>query len=280
MSAEAGFAAAPLKFVLRHPVAVMAATVLALIAFVSVFAPVLPLQSYTAMSSARLQPPSMAHWFGTDEFGRDLFSRVVYGVRVSLWIGTIGVASSTVLGVLLGLVSGYFGRTVDSVIMRLLDALLAFPSLLLAIGVAAVMGPGEVGAALALGIVGTPQMARIVRAGCLAEREMQYVESARSVGASSMAIMFLHILPNVRHLVAVQMVLFFVVAVLTEASLSFLGLGVQVPIPSLGSMLDDSRTHLTTAPWYALAPGVTLAMIVLALNLVADSLRDIFEARE
>ena len=158
--------------------------------------------------------------------------------------------------------------------------LLAFPALLLGIGDVAVMGEGEVGAALALGIVGTPQMARIVRAGCLAEREMQYVESARSVGASSLSIMFSHILPNVRHLVAVQMVLFFVVAVLTEASLSFLGLGVQVPIPSLGSMLDDSRTHLTTAPWYALAPGVTLAMIVLALNLVADSLRDIFEARE
>lgn len=250
---------------------------LAIVALASILAPVLPIASYTAMSAERLAPPSALHWFGTDEFGRDLFARVLHGVRVSIWVAGIGVVSSTVAGVLLGLVAGYFGKTVDALLMRFIDALLAFPSLLLAIGVAAVMGPGALSAAIALGIVGTPQMARIVRAGCLNERAMQYVEAARSVGTTAPAIMLGHLLPNLLHLIAVQMVLFFVVAVLTEASLSFLGLGVQVPMPSLGSMLDDSRSFLTSAPWYAIAPGLSLTVVVLALNGLADGLRDKLE---
>jgi peptide/nickel transport system permease protein len=252
----------------------LAAVFLSVVIFMAILAPILPMPSFTSMSANRLVPPSSTHWFGTDEFGRDLFARVVHAVRISLGVGLVGVVVSSVAGVVLGLVSGYFGGAADTLIMRLLDALLAFPSLLLAIGVAAIIGPGAFGAALALGIVGTPQMARIVRAGCLSEREMQYVEAARSVGTSPGAIMVRHLLPNVWHLIVVQMVLFFVVAVLTEAGLSFLGLGVQVPVPSLGSMLDDSRGLLKTAPWYALAPGITLTAIVLALNTIGDGLRD------
>lgn len=253
--------------------------ILCVIALVTIAAPYLPLPSYTAMSAARLAPPSWEHWLGTDQFGRDLFVRVLFGLRTSLWIGVLSVAISTVAGVSLGLLSGYLGGAVDTLTMRFLDALLAFPSLLLAIGVAAVMGPGAVSVAVALAIVGVPQMARIVRAGTLSERELQYVEAARSIGTSTPTILLRHILPNVTHLVLVQMVLFFVVAVLTEAGLSFLGLGIQVPLPSLGSMLDDSRAFMARAPWYAIAPGATLALVVLLLNLLADGLRDQLDPR-
>lgn len=261
----------------RHLAFNVAGLFLAAVVLTAFLAPVLPIASFTAMSADRLAPPSASHWFGTDEFGRDLFARVVQAVRISLSVGLVGVVVSSLAGIMLGLVSGYFAGAIDTVIMRFLDALLAFPSLLLAIGVAAVIGPGAFGAALALGIVGTPQMARIVRAGCLSEREMQYVEAARSVGATPIRIIGRHMLPNVWHLIVVQMVLFFVVAVLTEAGLSFLGLGVQVPVPSLGSMLDDARGLLKSAPWYALAPGLTLTAIVLALNTIGDGLRDRME---
>jgi peptide/nickel transport system permease protein len=253
---------------------VAAVAFLVLVGAIAILAPLLPIPSYTAMSAARLAPPAPGRWFGTDEFGRDLFGRTVQALRISILVGGLGVAVSTLLGVILGLVTGYFGKLTDAVMMRFLDALLAFPSLLLAIGIAAIVGPGAFGVALALGIVGTPQMARIVRAGTIAERELDYVTAARSIGTPAVLIMIRHILPNILHLVAVQMVLFFVVAVLTEASLSFLGLGIQVPLPSLGSMLDASRDHLTSAPWYALAPGATLTLSVLALNVMADGLRD------
>ncbi len=252
----------------------LALTFLVVVAALALFAPLLPLPAYTTMSAQRLAPPSWQHWLGTDQFGRGLFVRVVYGLRTSLAVGTVGVLASTLAGVFLGVVAGYRGGGTDTLVMRFLDALLAFPSLLLAIGVAAVMGPGAISAAIALGIVGVPQMARIVRAGTLSERSLQYVEAARSIGTGDPTIVFRHILPNVAHLILVQMVLFFVVAVLTEAGLSFLGLGVQVPLPSLGSMLDDARTYLGRAPWYAIGPGATLALVVLALNLVADGLRD------
>jgi peptide/nickel transport system permease protein len=256
-----------------------AAGFLAVVVLVAAAAPLLPLPAYTAMSPQRLAAPSLAHWLGTDQFGRDLLVRVIYGIRTSLWVGSIGVVTSTVAGVGLGLLSGYAGGFFDTVIMRFLDAMLAFPSLLLAIGVAAVMGPGAFSAAIALGIVGVPQMARIVRAGTLTERSLQYVEAARSIGTPVPAILLRHILPNIAHLVLVQLVLFFVVAVLTEAGLSFLGLGVQVPLPSLGSMLDDSRAYLGRAPWFAIAPGAALAGMVLALNALADGLRDRLDPR-
>jgi len=250
-----------------------AALVLAGLVVLASVAPILPMPSYSAMSTARLASPNPAHWFGTDQFGRDLLVRVLFGLRTSLWIGALGVTASTVLGTAVGLIAGYTGGWLDTVCMRALDSLLAFPSLLLAIGVAAILGPGAVSTALALGIVGVPQMARIVRAGTLSESQMQYVEAARSVGTKTGSILLRHILPNVLHLISVQMVMFFVVAVLTEASLSFLGLGIQVPVPSLGSMLKEARDYVGTAPWFVVAPGAALTLSVLALNIFADGLR-------
>ena len=235
---------------------------------------VLPIPGYSTMSPNRLAPPSTSHWFGTDQFGRDILARVVYGMRTSLWVAAVGVVTSAVIGVPLGLISGFFSGIADTVVMRILDALLAFPSLLLAIGISAVLGSGAMSAALALGIVGVPQMARIVRGTTLAERSGQYVDAARAIGVSSIGIMTRHILPNVMAAILVQVALYFAVAILTEASLSFLGLGVQVPLPSLGSMLYEARQFMINAPWLALAPGATITLLVLTVNIVGDAIRD------
>jgi len=252
----------------------LALAFLAVATLAALLAPVLPIPGYAQMGFPRLAEPSAAHWLGTDQFGRDILARIVYAIRTSLWVSLIGVATSAMIGVPLGLVCGYRGGAIDGIAMRALDTLLAFPSLLLAIGISAVMGPGAVSAALALGIVGVPQMARIVRASTMVEAASQYVDAARSIGASAGAIMLRHVLPNVAGPIAVQAALFFAVAVLTEASLSFLGLGVQVPVPSLGSMLYEARQFLGTAPWFALAPGAAITLLVLAVNVVADALRD------
>jgi len=231
------------------------------------------------MGSARLAPPSAAHWFGTDQFGRDVFARVLHGVRTSLRVAGLGVAVSAAVGVPLGLAAGLLGGAADAVAMRGLDALLAFPSLLLAIGVSAVLGPGATSAAIALGIVGVPQMARIVRAATLAESAELYVDAARAIGVSAPGIMLRHLLPNVAAPATVQATLFFAVAILTEAGLSFLGLGVQVPLPSLGSMLNEARQFMRDAPWLAVAPGATVTLLVFAVNQVADGLRDRLDPR-
>ena len=239
----------------------------------ALLAPVLPFAPYTKMTTARLMPPSLNAWFGTDQFGRDIFVRTLWGLQVSLVIAGAAVLTSLAIGVPLGLIAAYFGRWSDSLIMRGLDALLAFPSLLLAIGVAAIIGPGAVSATIALGIVGVPQMARIARGAALAEQQGLYVDAARVVGVGPFGIMASHLLPNILAPVVVQATLYFAIAILTEAGLSFIGLGVQVPRPSLGAMLSDSRAYTVSAPWYALAPGLTITAVVLALNSAADGLR-------
>ena len=240
----------------------------------AVFAHILPLYGYSTMGPARLAAPSSAHLFGTDQFRRDILARVVFGIRTSLWVAAIGVATSTAIGMPMGLMAGLLGGATEAVFMRILDALLAFPALLLAIGISAVLGSGATSAALALGIVGVPQMARIVRGAVLAEKSNQYVDAARAIGVSTGMIMLRHILPNVAAPAIVQAALYFSVAILTEASLSFLGLGVQVPLPSLGSMLYEARQFMSLAPWYAIVPGTAITLLVLAMNMLADALRD------
>lgn len=258
----------------------VAVAFLAIVLCLVVTAPWLPIAGYEAMDGPRLSGPSLEHWFGTDEFGRDLFSRVVYGARTSILVAGIGVSAGTMLGIVLGLVTGYVGGVVDTALMRFLDGLLAFPSLILAIGVTAITGPGIAGVSVALAFVGVPQMARIVRSAVLVERELQYVEGARAVGANVWSIMVRHLIPNILSPILVQVVIFFVTAVLTEAGLSFLGFGVQAPLPSLGSLLQNAKPLMAKAPWYVLAPAVSLTAIVLALNILADRLASISDPRK
>jgi peptide/nickel transport system permease protein len=226
-----------------------------------------------------LQGPSAEHWLGTDENGRDVLSRILYGTRVSLAAGIFSVAIALCLGVTTGLVSGYFGGKVDNVIMRFMDALLAFPTLVLALAITAALGPGLRNAMIAIGIVGMPIFARLTRGQVLSVREREFVEAARTIGAGHVRIMVQHVLPNVMAPLIVQMSLSIAVAILAEATLSFLGLGVQPPEPSWGSMVSRGKDYLDLAPWLAFAPGGAILLAVMGFNFVGDAVRDALDPR-
>jgi peptide/nickel transport system permease protein len=219
-----------------------------------------------------LQPPSQQHILGTDEFGRDIFARCLAGLKVSLLVAIMSMAVAGIPGIFTGIIAGYFGGMADTSIMRLWDGLLAFPTILLAIALAAVLGPGPINAALALGIVALPQFSRIARSGAILEKNKEYVFAARSIGASDIRIMLKHILPNVLPMIFVQATVSMGFAVLLEAGLSFLGLGTQPPYPSLGNMLSQSRKYLYTSWWYALYPGIAIAIVILGIYWVSDAL--------
>jgi peptide/nickel transport system permease protein len=223
--------------------------------------------------------PSEDYWFGTDDLGRDIFSRVLYGARASLRVAILATIISGVLGTLLGLVSGWWGGLLDNVIMRVMDALLAFPTIVLALGIIAVLGTGMNNAMLAIGIVGTPVFARLVRSQILTMRERPFVEAARALGRPEWGIIWRHSLPNVVPVIIVQASLRMAEGVLAESALSFLGMGVQPPTPSLGMMLNDARGFMLHAPWTALAPGLTIFLAVLCINMLGDSLRDVLDPR-
>jgi peptide/nickel transport system permease protein len=226
-----------------------------------------------------LQAPSAEHLLGTDENGRDVLSRILYGTQVSLAAGIFSVTIALSLGVTIGLVSGYFGGRVDNVLMRCMDALLAFPTLVLALAITATLGPGLRNAMIAIGIVGTPIFARLTRGQVLSVREREMVEAARTIGASHVRIMVKHILPNVMGPLIVQISLSVAVAILAEATLSFLGLGVQPPQPSWGSMVSRGKDYLDLAPWLAFAPGGAILLAVLGFNFVGDAVRDALDPR-
>jgi len=226
-----------------------------------------------------LQAPSAEHLLGTDENGRDVLSRILYGTQVSLAAGLFSVTIALSLGVTIGLVSGYFGGRVDNVLMRCMDALLAFPTLVLALAITATLGPGLRNAMIAIGIVGTPIFARLTRGQVLSVREREMVEAARTIGASHVRIMVKHILPNVMGPLIVQISLSVAVAILAEATLSFLGLGVQPPQPSWGSMVSRGKDYLDLAPWLAFAPGGAILLAVLGFNFVGDAVRDAMDPR-
>ena len=226
----------------------------------------------------RFQPPNEVFWLGTDRFGRDILSRVLFGARVSLRIG-FGVALATALiGGLIGAMAGYV-RRLDGPLMRLMDALMAFPAVLLAIALAAALGPGETNAILALTIAYSPRTARVMRAGVLVVREFPYVEGARAIGASHARILARHILPNAAAPLVVQQTYVFALAILAEAVLSFLGVGPPPPTPTLGGIIAEGRDYLVEAPWITLVPGTAIAVIVLGLNLMGDGLRDALDPR-
>ncbi len=259
----------------RSRTAVVALVVVGAFLALAAFAPILPIADPTFQHrEALLAPPSGEYLFGTDHLGRDIFSRVIHGLRTSFVVVAAAVAIAMVAGTALGVAAGYLGGWVDSLVMRSFDALLAFPTLLLAIAVTAVLGPSAFNAAIALGIVGTPRFARLARSDVLREREREYVEAARALGATPLTVMRRHLLPNIMGTLLVQITLFVAFAILVEAALSFLGLGVQVPRPSLGSMLTDGRPYFRIALWYAIAPGLVLTVLILAVNIVSDRLRD------
>lgn len=225
-----------------------------------------------------LAPPSAEHWFGTDGFGRDILSRVIYGTRVSLRIGIAVVVLTGVLGVIIGTLSGYV-RWTDNVVMRVMDGLMAFPGVLLAIALAAALGPSEVNAIIALTVTFTPRTARIVRSSVLVIQQLPYVEAAVAVGAGDARIIFRYILANALSPLIVQLTFVFAVSILAEAILSFLGVGPPPPAPSLGNIIAEGRNYVQEASWIAFFPGIAIACAVLGLNLMGDGLRDAIDPR-
>lgn len=222
----------------------------------------------------RLEGPTRAHWFGLDELGRDIFARVLSGARISLLVGIVVVSVSSAVGVLLGSLAGYFGGHLDEAISRVIDILLAFPGLLLAIALVAVLGPSLGNVVLALSLIGWVGYARLVRGQVLRAREFDFVQAARALGAPTTRILRRHVIPTALPAVTVQATLGMGGAILAEAALSFLGLGVQPPTPSWGTMLSYGRTHLFDAPHLTIFPGLALAMLVLGFNFLGDGLRD------
>lgn len=227
-----------------------------------------------------LHPPSGAHWFGTDELGRDVFSRVLTGLQASMTVAVVSVACAAVVGTALGVCAGYRGGGLDTVVMRMVDVMFAFPVLLLAMAIVAVLGPGLATTIAAIGIVYVPIFARVARASTLAVREEPYVAVSRTMGTGTAYILARHVLPNITGPLIVQTSLSLAFAILSEAALSFLGLGIQPPQPSLGRMIFDSQGFVTLAWWMAVFPGATIVVIVLACNLLGDGLRDVLDPKQ
>lgn len=267
------------KLFTRNKTALFGAATLTLFVFLAVFAPFIATHHPGEMNPGnRLQAPDKEHYFGTDRFGRDLFSRVVYGSRISLGVGLSVVALTTVFGAVIGLLSGYF-RYLDEVLMRILDGLMAFPAIILMITIMATLGSNLMNVIIALTIVYTPRTARVVRSAVIVQKELSYVEAARSAGASDIRILALHIPRNCVAPVIIQATMIFAYSVLAESSLSFLGVGVPPEIPSWGNLLSDGKVFLRRAPWISIFPGLTIAGCVLALNTLGDGLRDILDPR-
>jgi peptide/nickel transport system permease protein len=262
-----------------NPVALASAVILLIIALAAIFAPLLTAYDPTFLDPGiRLQAPSRDHWLGTDDVGRDVLTRVIYGGRTSLIIGITVTLAAGALGATLGLLTGYYPR-LDSPIMRVLDGLMAFPSILLAIAIMASLGPSAINVFLALAVVYTPTVARLVRSTTLVTKQQQYVESARSIGMSDKAILFKYIFPNGISPLIVQCTFVVAFAIISEASLSYLGAGVDPETPTWGNMLKDGQRVLQRAWWLAVFPGMALVTTVLTLNLLGDGLRDALDPR-
>jgi peptide/nickel transport system permease protein len=270
-----------LRRLLRRKGAVLGLTIIALFVAAAVLAPWIAPYDPTAQSWTLVRkPPSWLHWFGTDEVGRDTLSRVIFGARASLLAGVISVCIAVGIGVPLGLIAGYLGGFVDGLLSRLVDAMLACPYLILAIALAAFLGPSLGNAMIAIGIATTPIFVRLTRGQVMAVKVEDFVEAARMVGNPRWRIAVVHILPNILPALAVQASLSIAAAIIAEASLSFLGLGQQPPDPSWGSMLNAAQRFLSNAPWLAIFPGVAIFLTVMSFNLLGDGLRDALDPRE
>ncbi len=267
---------------LRHRIAAMGALLLVFFLVIALLAPWLAPQDPAHLNlTARLLPPSHLHWFGTDELGRDVLSRTLYGARISLTAALAVVGISLAIGVTLGALAGFYGGLLDTAInLYLSNAFLALPGILLAIAFVAFLGPSLINLILALALAGWVNYARLVRAQVMAVKQREFVQAARSLGASDLRLLLRHILPNTIQPLLVQTAVGMAAAVLAEATLSFLGLGVQPPTPTWGAMLNDARSHLFESPYLVFFPALALALCVLAFNLIGDGLRDLFDPKQ
>jgi peptide/nickel transport system permease protein len=269
-----------LRALLRHRAGVTGLTIIGVMAVIALLSPILaPFDPLEMHAADRFQSPSAPYYLGTDEFGRDILSRILLGSRLAFSVGLVSISISTVAGVVIGLVAGYEEGKFDAVVMRILDALLAFPAILLAIVILAVLGPSSLNAILAIAIVTTPAFARLTRANVLTQKHKDYVEASRSLGAGPARIIFAHILPNSVSTILVQITVSMAGAILLESALSFLGLGTPLPAPSWGSMLSIGRGYLYLAPWYGIFPGLAIMILVMGFYLLGDGLRDVFDPR-
>lgn len=268
------------KRLLQNKMAVIGMTVLGIIIFAAIFAPyIAPHDPIKQNILARYKAPSSKYLLGTDELGRDILSRIIYGARYSLLIGVISISIALLLGIFLGVVAGYFGGRVDLLLMRLIDILLAFPYILLAIAIVAILGPDLQNAMLAISIVNVPRFARIIRSSVLTIKENEFIQAAKALGASDLRIIVRHLLPNCLGPLIVQSTLSMASAILSAAGLSFLGLGAQPPTPEWGAMLSDARSALQIAPWVVTFPGLAIMLNVLGFNLLGDGLRDALDPK-
>lgn len=275
-----GFWADTLRRIVRSRAAVTGSGIVIVFVAVALLAPALaPYEPFRGRLAERLQAPSAAHWLGTDELGRDLLTRVLYGARISLEIQVAAVGLALAVGTGLGLVAGYRGRTIDQLVMRLLDILMAFPGIFLALAIIAALGTGLANVVIATAVFLVPQFARIVRAAILTLKEKEFVEAARALGEGDLAIVLRYLLPNSLAPIIVQTSLRMATVLLTASGLSFLGLGVQPPSPEWGAMLSNARSYMITAPHVATIPGLAIMLVVLGFNLLGDGLRDALDPR-
>jgi peptide/nickel transport system permease protein len=268
-----------LKPAVQNSAILLGGLLVIVVALTALIAPlVAPYEPLQVEAAWRLQAPSREHWFGTDDFGRDVFSRVLYGARLSMWVGGMTALIASAAGIAIGLLAGYFAR-LDNPLMRVMDGFMAFPSVILAIAIMAVLGPRVFNVIVALAVVQTPRVARVVRGVVLQVRAFDFVEAARALGTDDRRILLRHILPNCLSPLIVQTSFIFAYAVLTEAALGFLGVGAPPEVPSWGNILSEGRVYLRRAPWIALFPGLAIMTTVLGANLVGDGLRDELDPR-
>jgi peptide/nickel transport system permease protein len=270
-----------LQLAQRDPRTLLGSGIVCTIILLSLLAPLLsPYDPNTPDFIATLAAPNRAHWAGTDELGRDILSRIIWGARASLLVGIISVGGALAVGSLIGLVAGYCGRHVDALCMRAMDIIFAFPSILLALAITAALGPSLINAMIAIAVVYVPVFARLARGQVLLIRELAYVEASRALGTDTWSILLRHIAPNIVSSLVIQGSLLFASAIITESYLSFLGLGIQPPASSWGSMLKTAIGYLGQASWMAWFPGLAIFLAVLGLNILGDGLRDVFDPRK
>jgi peptide/nickel transport system permease protein len=288
LSAQVGVADAPYRkprtkhvwrLIVRNPIGALGGVIVAIVILLALLAGVLAPYDPVSQLAQPLQPPGGAYPLGTDDFGRDVLSRVIHGARVSLYVGIVSVSIALISGSILGLLAGYYGGWVDSLIMRLMDILFGLPAIVLAIAITSVLGPSLNSVLIAIGIVYAPQFSRVARAPTLSLRERDFVTAARAVGAGDLWLICRHIVPNMTAPIVVQATVAFSTAILTEATLSYLGLGTQPPTPSWGTMLNAGKQVLLLAPWNSIFPGLAIALTVLGFNLLGDGLRDALDPR-